>query len=326
MKTYTLPHSDLPVSRIAYGCAGLATWDRNALSGDDVSKAIHAVQAAREDGITLFDHADVYCLGKCEVAFAQVLKQCPGLRDEIIIQSKCGETISEKWKPGETIGTNLSRENILRSVEASLRRLETDRLDVLLLHVADALMEPDEVAAAFEDLYRNGKVRHFGVSNYHGIQIELLKRSVRHPLVVNQIRLGLAYSSPLADGMENTLANAKQIFEDRYVSVAGAGTVDYCRLNDIQIQAWRPLRGLFQSSKDGKPELTRLLQRINDLAREKETTSSAVALAWLLRHPARIVPVIGSTNPTHIHESCMADRIVLTREEWYELFVLASAF
>jgi predicted oxidoreductase len=324
MKTYTIPHTNLAVSRIGYGCAQLANWDTQAITGAELSKAERILHAAYECGITLFDHADLYAFGKSESVFGAALKHSPKLRDKIVIQSKCGQRFPDGWKAGDAIQIDLSRQHIVSSVEGILRRLSTDRLDILLLHAADALMQPEEVAQAFDDLKTSGKVRYFGVSNHNAAQIRLLKKSVTLPIVVNQIRLGLSYLYPLIDGMDFSLQlTSGSALDGGYTGLSSAGTLDYCRLHDIQIQAWSPLRGLSNPSSYERPELRRAAQLLTDFASEKEATPSAVALAWLLRHPAGILPIIGPSNPAHIIENCEADRISLSRDEWYRLFSAA---
>jgi predicted oxidoreductase len=311
----------MSVSRIAYGCSGLASWDKNPITADDIYKAARTVHTACEHGITLFDHADVYAYGKSEAVFGEVLQQSSGLRDKLVIQSKCGERLLEGKR---SIAADLSREHIVSSVEGSLRRLNTDRLDILLLHVADALMQPEDVAEAFDDLNRSGKVRYFGVSNHNAAQIQVLNKYVRQPIAINQIQLSLSHAAPLADGMEFTLQLAR--FETRelaQMAIAGAGTIDYCRANDVQLQAWSPLRGVLAST-NATPAVMRVAQAVADIAKSKETAPAAIALAWLLRHPAGIVPVFTSNTPEHIRANCAADGISLSRDEWYELFVAAT--
>jgi predicted oxidoreductase len=194
------------------------------------------------------------------------------------------------------------------------------------LHVADALLQPQEAAQALDDLHRSGKVRYFGVSNYNGAQILLLKKYVQQPLVVNQIRMGLGYSHPIVDGMDFALQLAKgEDPEEGFTAVAGNGVLDYCRLHDIQIQAWSPLRGSFlRAVEEVEPRSRPLVQLLRDLAKQKETSPSAIAIAWLLRHPAGIVPIVGSSQPEHIAQNCEADQVLLTSEEWYALLALTS--
>ena len=324
LNSYTIPHTGLKVSRLGYGSTSLIGWDKNPVSSGDIAKAARLIHTAYDNGITLFDHADLYAYGKSEAVFGQVLKQAPGLRDKIVIQSKCGQRFSAGGLGGP-IRVDLSREHIVSAVEGSLERLATDRLDILLLHAVDALVEPQEVAQAFEDLHRSGKVRYFGVSNYHAPQIALLKQSVRQPLVVNQIQLSLANPAPLAEGMQFTLRIAKAGQKsDEAIGLAGSGTIDYCRMNDIQVQAWSPLRGVLNPRADASPQLRATVQLIAELAKQKNTTPAVVALAWLLRHPAGIVPIVGGDKPEHIVENCAADRLVLSREEWYDLFAAAA--
>ncbi len=303
----------------------LGSWDRQPATAAEIADAARAIHTAYENGVTLFDHADVYAYGNAETIFGQVLKQSPGLREKILIQSKCGQTFPNGGELGDPIHPDLSRKHIVTAAEGSLRRLGTDRLDVLLLHVADALVEPDEVAAAFEDLYRGGKVRHFGVSNYNASQIELLQRSVRHPIVVNQIKISLSHPATLADGMEFTLQIAKAASTDQEaLAVSGPGTLDYCRMKKIQLQAWAPLRGVLNPSSSARPGILKAVAILAEIARNKNATAASVALAWLLRHPANIVPIIGAKKPEHIVENCAATRVSLTRDEWYSLFAAAS--
>jgi predicted oxidoreductase len=359
MKTYKISRTDLVVSRIAYGCghwfepnlvgldgsddeiqgvmadAGVIAslkdefekWRKAPVNADGIAKSVRLIYTAYDNGITFFDHADIYGWGKCEAAFGEVLKQSPGLRDKIVIQSKCGIRFASDFlepPPDDPHRLDCSGEHIVSSAEASLRRLSTDHLDILLLHRPDALVEPEEVARAFDELQRSGKVRYFGVSNHTAAQIELLKKFVRQPLVVNQIQLGLAHSYLIADGIEANQDDSTRI-NHGYAGVAG--TLDYCRLHDMQVQAWSPLKrgnnspGLLNPPADAGPEVNQVAQILADLAEKKSASPAAIALAWLLRHPAGIVPIIGTTNPEHLIECCAADRLMLSREEWYTLFV-----
>jgi predicted oxidoreductase len=351
MKTYRIPHTDLTVSRIAYGCGVLghstskqhlgrdgaqisalfAQWKTEPLSSSAVAHATRMVNAACDHGITFFDHADIYNLfGKSVEAFGAALKQSPGLREKIVIQSKCGIRFAEGFlrpRLDDPHRTDFSREHIVRPVETSLERLGTDRLDIFLLHRPDALMEPEEVADAFDALHRSGKVRYFGVSNHTAGQIELLKRYLHQPLVVNQLHVGLAHSYLIADGLEANRQSCTRITEG-YTEVAG--TLDYCRLNDIQIQAWSPLKGdndsleLLRPKDDAAPKVKQAARELAEIAARRGVQSSAVALAWLLRHPARIVPIIGTTSVQHLHEACVSDDITLSREEWYTLLATCA--
>lgn len=330
MKTLKIPRTDLTVSRIAYGCDRLAGWDYMPLSAEVVAKAVRVINTAYDNGITLYDHADVYGYGKAEAAFGEVLRQSPGLRDKVVIQSKCGQQLPNEGN--EAFRVDLTGEHIVSSVEGSLRRLGTDRLDILLLHITDALAEPEEIAQAFDDLKRSGKVRYFGVSNHTATQIALLQRYVREPIVVNQIQLSLTHAYPIADGMEFVLEATEEVpkmlrgfgksgFANAYASVSGTGILDYCRLHDIQIQAWAPLKGeLLNPSANATPRVKQTVKLLAEIAGKNNTAPSAIALAWLLRHPARVIPIIGATNPEHVIDNCAASGVALSREDWYALF------
>lgn len=315
MKTYGIPHTNLVVSRLAYGTGMLGGWR----SLDFVAKSTRAIYTAYENGITFFDTADIYAEGRSEAALGHVLKHSSELREEIVIQSKCGLCVRAGWAPGDpvdadSLGTDLSRHHIVSAVEGSLKRLHTDRLDVLLLHAPSSLMEPEEVAQAFDELKYSGKVLHFGVCAHSAVQMELLKKYVRQPLVANQIWLSLVHHLPLA---ENS---------------SFGGIVDYCRLHEIQVQAYSPLKGgnifarpiLLDPPADADLGVRQLAQMLADTAKRHDATPAAVMLAWLLSHPAGIVPIIGASEPAHIIENCAADRINLSREEWQTLFASAA--
>ena len=320
-----LPGSDLVISRVGYACSGLIAWDRTPLSAADIATASRLVHTACDSGITLFDHADLYAFGKAEAVFGKVLKQSPRLRDRLVIQSKCGQRFSDDWKPGDPIHADLSREHIVSSAEGSLQRLGTDRLDILLLHIADTLAQPQEIAEAFDHLHQSGKVRYFGVTNYNVAQMQLLQKTLRQPLVVNQFQLGLAHPYPLFDGMEFTLQLAKgNGGAVLYASTTAAGTFDYCRTHGVQIQATSPLAVTLEPSPGSQPEHTQTNRPLNEIARDKATTASAIALAWLLRHPAGIIPLLDSVSPESLLASREATRVSLSHEEWYRLFAAAS--
>jgi predicted oxidoreductase len=311
LKTYTIPHTDLAVSRLAYGCAMLGLdWS----DSDSVARTVATINTAQEQGITLFDTADVYGHGKSELALGEFLKSSPGLRHRIVIQSKCG--IAE----GGSIDN--SRAHITASVEGSLQRLGTDRLDILLLHWPDSLVEPQEVAKAFDELHRAGKVRYFGVSNHSARQIELLQKHIRQPLVTNQIQLGLAHWYTVAGPSKGAITHGDE----------GVEGLDYCRVHQIQVQAYSPLKAgnigkppnLLNPPADAAPEVKKAIQALQDVAKAHSTSTSAVMLAWLLHHPANIVPIIGATKPEHVIDNCAADRIELSRGEWYTLLRAAA--
>jgi predicted oxidoreductase len=312
MKTYTLPTTDLQISRLAYGCMLMSRR-----AGQDRTAPAKLLATALEHDINFFDHADIYGRGQSEVVFGEALKQLPGTRQTIILQSKCGIRPRDDPRPGDPGRYDFSYEHIIESVEGSLRRLQTDYLDLLLLHRPDALVEPQEVARAFDELHAAGKVRYFGVSNHSPAQIELLKKYVRQPLIVNQLEVNLLHSGMIREGI---LVN-----QDAARYTAADGLLDYCRLNHILIQAWSPVAGgrLIDPPQSAAESVRAAAAEVARLAAEKHTSREAIALGWLLRHPAGIQPIIGTTNDERLRASCQADAVSLTREEWYALLQAA---
>ncbi len=309
MQTYTLPRTDLVVSRLAYGCMQIGgRWDDAPLTEAERQTAFRAIQTALDAGITLFDHADIYTRGKSESVFGDFLKSAPGLRPRLVLQTKCGIRFQGEPAAADPQRYDFSYSHIVRSVETSLRRLQTDYLDLLLLHRPDPLVEPEEVARAFAELHAAGKVRYFGVSNHTPAQIELLQAAVAQPLVVNQLELSLTHSQLMVEGVVANRAGAGA------ASALAAGTLDYCRLRRILVQAWAPLAG-GQLLKAGQLGAALIAQ----LAEQKQTSPEAIAVAWLLRHPAGIQPILGSTRPERIRAASLADTVSLSREEWYAL-------
>lgn len=302
---------------IGYGCMGLGgTWGHEPYQQPHVKQAHDVVDAALDAGINFFDHADIYTMGKAEQVFGEVLKERPGLRDQIIIQSKCGIIFEDDKGPKRF---DFSKDYILKSVDGILSRLNTDYIDIFLLHRPDPLMEPDEVADAFSTLKQAGKVKHFGVSNQNLHQMSLLQNSLDMPLVANQIELHLMHLDFLDDVV---LSNNTQGKDLSFTS----GTFEYCRLNNIQIQAWGSLCQGMLSGRDvsSEPEhIQRTADLVAKLAAEYQTSKEAILLAFLMRHPAGIQPIIGSTNPARIKASAQATHITLTREHWYALYVTA---
>jgi len=306
MNTYRIAHTDLTVSRLAYGCMMLGRPEAAGRAGPMLA-------AALEQGITFFDHADIYGRGNSETVFGEALRQIPGARDKIVLQSKCGIRPANTPNPGDPGRYDFSYDHIIRTVEGSLTRLQTDRLDLLLLHRPDALVEPEEVARAFTELHAAGKVRYFGVSNHSPAQIELLKRYVAQPLVANQLEVNLIHNYMIEEGILINQPAAR--------FAASSGLLDYCRLNDILIQAWSPVASgqLIDPKPNASERVLAAAKRVAELAAAHNTTREAIALAWLLRHPAGIQPIIGTTNVDRLRASCQADAITLTREEWYSL-------
>lgn len=270
---------------------------------------------AREAGIDFFDHADIYGgrMHHCEARFADALRLSPSERDEIVIQTKCGIVPAAGM-------FDFSYEHIVGQVEGSLAALRTDHLDVLLLHRPDILVEPDEVARAFDHLEAAGKVKAFGVSNHTPRQIDLLRTAVAQPLVANQLQLSITHAPILAQPVAaNMAAHEQSVVRD------GGGIVDYCRINGITVQAWSPFQDGFSHGVFlGNPEYAELNAVIDRLAGAYGVTPIAIATAWITRHPAGMQVVLGSTTPHRVREAAAGADIELTRAEWYELFRAAG--
>ena len=315
----TLPlEQHLPgVSPLAFGCMGLGGgWNRDPIGAEHRREALEAVDAALEAGINFFDHADIYTLGKAEQVFGEVLRERPGLREEIYLQSKCGIRFAEGELPGRY---DFSRDWILQSVDGILQRLGVEYLDSLLLHRPDPLMEPEEVAEAFAHLRDTDKVRHFGVSNMQLHQIQFLQASLPAPLVANQISVSLAE----LDWLEEGVMVGSPLGKDVNFT---AGTLQYCRLHGIQIQSWGSLAQGLYSGRDVSDREDRIQDTARQVARLAErhgVSREAIVLGWLMRHPVSIQPVVGSINPTRIRACGEASGVTLSREEWYTLYVAA---
>ena len=301
MKTITLNNTNLSIPEIGMGCMRIVELE----NADAVESW---VDTALENGINFFDHADIYGKGRCEELFGKVLT--PSLRERIILQSKCS------IRPG--IAFDFSKEHILNSVDGILKRLNTEYLDILLLHRPDALMEPEEVADAFRILKENGKVRHFGVSNQTPMQMELLSKYCDEPLLINQLQLSIAHCPMINSGINANMYNDSGINRD-------GGVLEYCRLKDITIQAWSPFQyGMFEGVFLGNEKFAELNKVIDNLAEKYNVTNSAIAVAWILRHPAGIQTIVGTTNKDRIAQISKASEIRLTREEWYALYMAAG--
>lgn len=301
MKTITLNNTNLSIPEIGMGCMRIVE-----LENADAVKGW--VDTALEHGINFFDHADIYGKGRCEELFGQVLTS--SLREKIILQSKCS------IRPG--IAFDFSKEHILNSVDGILKRLNTEYLDILLLHRPDTLMEPEEVADAFRILKESGKVRHFGVSNQTPMQMELLSKYCDEPLLINQLQLSIAHCPMINSGINANMYNDSGINRD-------GGVLEYCRLKDITIQAWSPFQyGMFEGIFLGNEKFAELNKVIDNLAGKYNVTNSAIAVAWILRHPAGIQTIVGTTNKDRIAQISKASEIRLTREEWYALYMAAG--
>lgn len=317
MKKYRLKKTDLEVSRIAYGTWHLGgSWDDSPLSADLKRRASRLLSLAMEEGINHLDLADIYTRGKSDEAVGCFLKENQTARDKLVIQGKVGIRLENTPEAGLPQRYDFSEEHITSTVESSLKRLNTDYFDILALHRPDPLIEPEKLANVLHRLYRDGKVRYFGVSNHNWAQIELIKKHLVLPVIVNQIELNLLHSAPITDGiLFNTGDN---------IYNGSLGTLDYCRLNDVTIQAWSPVAGgaIFKEAADSGPE-NNLKTVLSNIATENDTTPQAVALAWLLRHPAGIQPIIGTLNEDRLASYAEADKISITRENWYSLLEAA---
>lgn len=302
MKKVKLGSTDLDVSAVALGCMRLGGLDQN--------QTKEFVETALENGINYIDHADIYGGGYCEELFGKAIDLKGDNREKFFIQSKCGIV------PG--VMYDLSEEYILKSVDGILGRLNTEYLDCLILHRPDALVEPEEVAQAFDKLEESGKVKYFGVSNMDSMQIELLKKYVKQPIVTNQLQLSITNSNMISSGMEVNMGTDGAVNRDGSI-------LNYCRLNDITIQTWSPFQfGMFEGSFLGNERFPELNKVIDELAEKYNVTNTAIATAWILRHPANMQMVAGTTNKDRLIQIAKATEIQLSRDEWYRLYLSAG--
>lgn len=316
MKSLPLQRRGLAASRLVLGCMPFGgEWTRDPSTDQNLKNAEAALDAALEIGINMLDTANVYRWGKSEATIGALLKNRSSLREKLIIQSKCGIRQAENGLPTRF---DFSKEHILEAVDASLKRLDTDYMDILLLHRPDPLVEPEEVAEAFGKLKAAGKVRYFGVSNMNVGQMQFLRSALPDQLAANQLELSLSH----LDWLDQTVhVNQKAGTSVHF----GEGLLEYCQLENIQLQAWGPLsQGLFSGrNTDDQPENVQNTARlVGQMAAEKATTPEAIVLGWLMRHPAVIQPVIGTIRPDRIRACRDAERQagLMTREEWYSLY------
>ncbi len=306
MNRISLPNGLENVSRLILGCMRMPDLS--------IDKAAEMVKTSMDLGINFFDNATCYTDGVAEERFGEAWTKAGIARDRFILQTKCGLCFDRNefdWR----------RETILSSVDDSLRRMKTDYLDILLLHRPDLLYEPEEVAAAFDALEKSGKVRHFGVSNVPPMMLEVLKHTVKQPLIINQLQLSLEQSQLIdAAFYMNNLTTERSIDRDN-------GLLDYCRLHNITIQAWSPLQyGMFGGCFIDDPKYPELNAALAELAEKYHVTKAAIALAWILRHPAQMQVIVGTMNPRHLEESAAATQVSLTHHEWYQLYLAAGKF
>ena len=301
MKNVKIVNCDLEASEIALGCMRISE-----MSNQDIATLVNT---ALDGGINFFDHADIYGGGQSEARFAEAMQMSSSVRAKMLLQSKCGI---------RKASFDFSKEHILEAVDGSLQRLRTDHLDVLLLHRPDALVEPEEVAEAFDILEDNGKVRYFGVSNQNPQQIELLVKYVKQPLIINQLQLSITNTGMIDAGINVNMQIARSIDHD-------GGILDYCRLKEITIQPWSPFQyGFFEGAFLDNAKFPELNKTINEIAAAWGVTNTAIAIAWLLRHPAHMQPILGTTNAGRVRDICKASDVRLTRQQWYDIYLAAG--
>ena len=304
MRYITIGQDDKELSEIVLGMMRI--------KDKSVKEVEELVETALSVGINAFDLADIYGRGRCEELLGLVLKNRPDLREEMWIQSKCGIRIEEFTY------FDFSKDYIIKSVDGILQRLKIDHLDSLLLHRPDALMESDQVAEAFDLLYKQGKVRDFGVSNQNPMMMELLKKDVKQPLAVNQLQLSAAFTPGFESGFHVNM-------EDSQAAMRDGSIFEYCKLHDVVIQAWSVLQfGYFKGNFVGNEKFQALNQVLDRLAIKYGVTSSTIAISWILRYPAKMQAVVGTTNPKHLREVSQAGNFSLTRKEWYEIYLAAG--
>jgi len=297
MKRIKFAHGGFTASEISLGCMRIA--------GLSVSEAAELINTSLDEGIDFYDHADIYGGGKSEEVFAEAVGMNPTVREKFILQSKCG------IRSGQF---DFSKEHILSAVDGILKRLRTEYLDVLLLHRPDTLVEPEEVAAAFSELHYAGKVRHFGVSNQNPGQIELLSKYLNQKIIANQLQFSITNTGMIDSGFNVNMENEATVNRD-------GGVLEYCRLKEITIQPWSPFQyGFFEGVFLDNPKFPELNKKIDEMAEKYGVTNTAIAIAWILRHPARMQPIVGTTNVKRIKDLCKASDIELSREDWYALY------
>ncbi|QNO15448.1 aldo/keto reductase [Alkalicella caledoniensis] len=301
MKNIKIGNGELSASQISLGCMRIAKLS--------TAQASTLINTALDQGINIFDHADIYGGGKSEEIFAEAVGMNSNVREKLILQTKCG--IRQGF-------FDFSKEHIISSVDASLKRLNTEYIDILLLHRPDTLMEPEEVAEVFDTLHNRGKVKYFGVSNQNPMQIELLNKYLNQKILINQLQLSITNTGMIDSGLNVNMKIDPSIDRDGSI-------LEYCRLKDITIQAWSPFQyGFFEGAFLDNPKFPELNATINKIAETKGVTNSAIAVAWILRHPAKIQTIVGTTNNQRLKDICKASQVELSRQEWYEIYRAAG--
>lgn len=309
MRQIKIGNTNFSASAIAFGIMRM-----NKLSVDE---AVKALETAHDTGINFIDSSDIYGHGKSEEIFGEALEKSSLSRDDFYIQSKTGifEDESQNYK---TTRYDFSKEHIIKSVDGTLSRMKINYLDSLLLHRPDALMDPAEIAAAFDELQKDGKVRHFGVSNFNPMQVELLQAGLSQKLLINQLQLSVMHTGPIDFNIHTNMTDARSIDHDR-------GVLDYSRLHNMTVQAWSPFQyGQIEGNFVGNPKFPEVNDVLQKLANKKGVSKNAIAAAWILRHPAIGQVIIGTMTPEHIVDSAKGADISLTAQEWYDIYLAAG--
>ncbi len=304
MEYIKIGKSDLNSSRIILGCMRISEMSLEQLE--------EYLEFAVKNGITLFDHADIYGGGKSEEIFGSVMLRRPDLREKIQIQSKCA------IRTGKVTYYDLSKDYIIESVDEILKRLKIEYLDILILHRPDALMEPEEISEAFDILEKNGKVKNFGVSNFNKYQFEFLQKNLKQKLIVNQLQFSVTNSHMVGAGLQ-----ANTDFESS--ASRDGGFIDYARINQVTVQAWSPIQfGWFSGTFIDNDQYSNLNKVLDRIAMEKNTNKTAVVIAWILRHPAKMQVIVGTTSIQRLGDICESINVKLTKKEWYEIYTSAG--
>ena len=289
-------------TRMAYGCMRIAFgWEPEKVTAEDRRKGRKSVISAWEAGYRLFDHADIYCAGVCESIFAEAMKEVPGMRKEIIIATKCGIRFGGDPSPDSPGRYDFSAGHIIKSCDASLKRLGIETIDIYQLHRPDVLMDPDEVAGAFSTLFKQGKVGAFGVSNFLPSTVTAIQTRLPWPLAVNQVEIHPGRLDCFVDG-----------------------TLDQCLTNSMTPLAWSPLGGGRYGGGKGENEKDKnLIAVLDETASRYGVPRGVLTLAWLMKHPSGIIPIVGTADPARIREYAKADSVDVEREDWYRIYVAA---
>lgn len=302
MKMITLGSTTRQVSAVALGVMRM-----NALTAE---QATTILKTAVDQGINYIDTADIYGGGQSSTLLGTAIKQAHLARDQFYLQSKGGIVPGKRY--------DFSKEHLIASVDAELQRLGVDYLDTFLLHRPDALMDPAEVAAAFDDLQATGKVRYFGVSNFNPQQVDLLQAAVSQKLIINQLQFGLMHTGAIDFEFHTNMQDERSINHD-------GGIIEYSRLHQMTIQAWSPYQyGTFAGIFLDNPKFPELNTALQTLADTYNTTKGAIATAWILRHPAHFQVILGTMNPTHLTENAAGTEVTLSRQDWYDLYLAAG--